>query len=600
MTTPEDTLRAVFGHAAFRPGQLEAIRAFEAGHDVQLLMSTGGGKSACYQIPAIRNAHRGLTLVISPLIALMDDQVRGLRQRHIRAIAIHSGMSWDDVKAARDEAREAVLLYVSPERLKSKRFRSWLKELGIWACVVDEAHCISQWGHDFRKDYRNLSALREFGGPIMAATATATPRVMDDVAAVLGLRDPVRVVGGLGRPNLTWGIRHIQGDIARADRAAELAREAVADGGRAIIYAATRKRVKAVYDLTRRAIKGVDWYHAGRTPAVRQRVQDAFAGGKTRVLVCTNAFGMGVDLPDIRAVIHVDAPGTFEGWVQEAGRAGRDGLPARCELLYSPKDALTQARLRGGNPPPGAEEGWRELERVIFGTGCRERAILERFGAEGGACGRCDACVEPSQVAEQVRATQERLRKSRAQRKKKVAEDNAVELTAAQLDTVVAFMDGLKKPLGRRLVVKGLRGSNAKDVKRKKLVENPHFGALRGVPEVALFRGLDRLLDEGRLVPKGKKYPTIWIADKAVRGPRSTRPRAPKETGLAADLRSWRRRESRRRRLKPYQVFNDKTLTAIVAARPQTIGELGAVFGMGETRLRKYGQAILEMVRNSD
>ena len=598
-----EALRLVFGHDAFRPGQRRGVDAMLAGRDALVVLPTGAGKSVCYQVPAVVLARRGRgpTLVVSPLVALMEDQVAALVKRGVGAAVLHSGLSWSEQRAVLDRAGELTMLYVSPERVKVKRFRSFLARTGFAAAVVDEAHCISEWGHDFRKDYGTLAVLKdELGLVVMAATATATPRVRAEIVSSLRLRDPVRIDGSFRRPNLRFEVELHSGDKVREERVAALLTElgiGSAGAGRAVVYAATRKRVKAVAaGLKKRRFK-VGWYHAGRTDGVRARVQAKFESGGLDVLVATTAFGMGVDHPDVRLVAHVQAPSTLESYYQQAGRAGRDGLPARCVLLYSAGDARTQARIRGASP--GAQAGWKALQDYVFAKRCRAAFIEGWFtGGEAKPCGCCDVCREPDSVASAVDGARQAMRdKARANQAKRREED-AMALSEAQRDVVVEFVAGLRKPVGKTVVAAGLRGSRAKRIKRARLEDNPHFGSLAGTPERVIIRAVEQLLAAGRLAPRGKKYPTVWIPDKRVRPKTTGRPKKPRATGLVADLKAYRRKEARRRRWKAYQVFPDATIEQIVALRPATSQELLEVKGMGPKRIQKFGEAILELVRS--
>jgi ATP-dependent DNA helicase RecQ len=603
----DGVLREVFGLDAFRPGQAEAVEAAMRGQDALIMMPTGGGKSLCYQVPAVALARqgRGKTVVVSPLIALMDDQVAALRARGVAAVALHSGL--EDAAKARAELKTAEIVYVSPERLAKPAARRALAAGGVALVAVDEAHCISQWGHDFRKDYLTLGVLRaEWGAPILALTATATGRVRDEICASLGMVRPLRVLGGVARPELSVHVEHHKGDKDRLVRLIAWIRARgldKPDAGRVIVYAATRKRVVDVAGaLNKAGIKAVH-YHAGRTTGARAKAQSAFADGDRAVMVATCAFGMGIDLPDVRLVVHAQASGSLESWWQEAGRAGRDGAPADAVLLYADMDGVTQARLRGRSPPPGAEQGWRALVDFAYGTTCRQAVVTRHFlDQPGEACGVCDVCRGGESVAAEVAEARARGTERRKTKAAKEEADASFPITPEHEAAILAFVGRLKRPCGRKLVAQALRGSVAEAVKRRGLVSLDGHGALKGVPELAIDGAIGELMAQGRLVKKGRKYPTVWLADRPVRptGDDAAAPkkaRAPRYQGLAKVIADWRRAESRKRRVKPYQVLDNATLAVIVAERPSTPDALASLPGIGPKRLERYADAILRMVR---
>ena len=345
-----DTLRAVFGFDGLRLGQESVVRAVMGGKDTLAIMPTGGGKSLCYQLPAL--CREGLTVVVSPLIALMKDQVDALRARGVAAAAVNSSLGAEEYRQAMHALRsgELRILYVAPERFGQEGFMRTLSESGVSLLAVDEAHCLSQWGHDFRPDYLRLGAVREALGmpPIVALTATATELVRKDIISTLRMQEPEVVISGFARDNLTFAISRCDGRREKFDRI----RRTIARWRKGIIYCSTRKNVMAVFKEISQAGANAVAYHAGMTDEEREYSQNAFISGRADVVVATNAFGMGIDRPDVRFVLHFEIPGSVEAYYQEAGRAGRDGEPAYCELLFNHADLKTQEFFFEGSNPP--------------------------------------------------------------------------------------------------------------------------------------------------------------------------------------------------------------------------------------------------------
>ncbi|MEM9177065.1 MAG: ATP-dependent DNA helicase RecQ [Myxococcota bacterium] len=606
-----DVLAEVFGHASFRPGQAEAVAAVLEGRDAAVLLPTGSGKSVCYQVPAIvlARAGRGTTIVVSPLIALMQDQVGALRGRGVAAGALHSHQDDDEQS---DTVRDLLagglsLLYVSPERAAKASFRRMLGRIDVALVAIDEAHCVSQWGHDFRPDYMLLRELRDVvDGPMIALTATATPVVLKEIETRLGLARPARIRTGFDRPNLSFAVQGLRTEKARTEATLAAIDAAGIRGrggaGRVIVYCSTRKVTERVAKSLRSSGLRVGHYHGGRTALARERAQQAVEQGRTRILVATNACGMGLDLPDIRLIVHYQTPGSLEAYYQEAGRAGRDGDPARCILFFGRADLQTQRRLAQSGPSSAAldqrrEDALGEIERYATEMACRHAGLVGHFtgGRDEPACGRCDVC-DGSAGDVDVDAN---------------GPDRSVPLEPlpeAVEDVIVSAVDRLSRPVGRKNLAQALRGGRAKSLARGGLLTMPEYGTLSDYEEDRLVAGIDTLLARGRLERTGKKFPTVWIPGKPVRAARTRGADSAGSSGaskrssryggdIARALDNYRKRSARKLGWKTYMVFQRKAMLAIDREEPSTLDALARIPGLGPAKIEKFGEDILEIVR---
>jgi ATP-dependent DNA helicase RecQ len=617
-----------FGHRVFRPGQEEIVRAALAGRDVLAVMPTGSGKSIGYQLPALLLP--GTTLVVSPLIALMKDQVDELNRRGIAAAAIHSLMPAAERQQVIEAAREGRwrLLYVSPERFANERFAAILSRVPLSRFAVDEAHCVSEWGHDFRPDYRRLAeaaarCLRADGGsgrpPILAFTATATPEVREDIVDMLALESPEVFVAGFDRPNLFLDVRRVTGDLEKQAILAELV-----GSRRALVYAATRKSSERAAHALRSAGLAAEAYHAGLADAERLRVQNAFAAGTARVVCATNAFGMGIDRPDVEAVVHYELPGSLEAYYQEIGRGGRDGRPADAILLWNYVDVRTREFLieredadedpRRPKGPTDLEqrERRRELERKKLrrmiayadSTGCHRATLLGYFGEKDvpsrcGACGNCGRrrALDPDQLLLLRKILSGVARGGERWGKRRIA----------------AMLTGRLEDLPDRLT--GLSTTGLLDGERPKTVEE-WIDAAVGAGLLAASEDAYRTLSltrPGRDVMAGRVARVELTLPEPPRSRGAARKRKSKSWDAAAAsggdfdrnaadptllgaLRHWRREESARRGVPAYVVLHDRTLEALAAARPSSLRALSEIPGIGPAKLAAYGSALLSLL----
>jgi ATP-dependent DNA helicase RecQ len=598
--TALDVLRDVFGHDAFRHGQREAVDALLADRDAVVLLPTGAGKSLCYQVPAIVRARLGLgtTIVISPLIALMNDQVRALTGRGVAAAALHS--QCDDAARTQTIGRlmrgELALLYVSPERAVLDGFKRLLGRARIAMIAIDEAHCVSQWGHDFRPEYMRLSELRAIDAlahvPMIALTATATPRVLAEITSGLELRTPSSVRGDFRRPNLAFEVAQI-GSRARLDATiAALERAGLRSrigAGRAIVYCSTRKQAEDVAAGLKEAGFAAAHYHAGRTALARERAQSGFSLGRTRVLVATNAFGMGVDYPDVRVVVHFGAPSSLEAYYQEAGRAGRDGELAHCLLLFHANDLMTQRRI-GQNGATGKrlallEDSLQGVAAYARAWTCRQRLLCAHFTGDVAldqpACERCDVCRDP------------------AGEQRPALEVPASVLGTTERELIVAALAAFGRAVGKGTLAKALRGSRAKPVVVNGLDRLAQHGALAASSEADIAETIELLIRERRLVRRGRKYPTVALpAAPKSRTPSARRGRDGSRTSsITVELDRFRKRIARELRWKAYMVFQRSVIVAIDRDRPDSLAALARIPGLGLSRITRFGDDLVAIVR---
>ncbi|WP_346817312.1 DNA helicase RecQ [Bacillus paramobilis] len=582
-TKAQELLASYFGYSSFRRGQDETIKNVLDGKDTVCIMPTGGGKSICYQIPAL--VFEGTTLVISPLISLMKDQVDTLVQNGISATYINSSISITEANQRIQLAKQGhyKLLYVAPERLDSMEFVDQLIDMKIPMIAIDEAHCISQWGHDFRPSYLHIHRILDYLPEkplVLALTATATPQVREDICNTLGINQENTIMTTFERENLSFSV------IKGQDRHAYLAdyiRQNQKESG--IIYAATRKVVDQLYEDLMKAGVSVSKYHAGMSDTDRNEQQELFLRDEVSVMVATSAFGMGIDKSNIRYVIHYQLPKNMESYYQEAGRAGRDGLDSACILLYSSQDVQVQRFLI--DQSTGESRFSNELEKLQNMTDychteqCLQSFILQYFGEEPKEdCGRCGNCTDDRESIDVTRESQ----------------------------MVLSCMIRTNQRFGKQMIAQVLTGSKNKKVIEFNFHTLPTYGLLsnRSVKEVSEF--IEFLISDELIAVEHGTYPTLKVTEKGkevllgkvnvLRKERVETKQIVQDHPLFEVLREVRKEIAQGEGVPPFVIFSDQTLKDMCAKMPQSESELLTVKGIGEHKLVKYGSHFLQAVQH--
>ncbi|NKI94468.1 DNA helicase RecQ [Rhizobacter sp. SG703] len=616
-TAPLQILQEVFGYTAFRGAQESIVDHVNADGDALVLMPTGGGKSLCYQVPAIarHRAGRGVALVVSPLIALMHDQVGALEEAGVHASFLNSTLTLDETQKIEREMMSGrlVMLYAAPERITTPRFLAQLDSLherGLLSLfAIDEAHCVSQWGHDFREDYLSLNVLHERypGVPRIALTATADDLTRADIIERLQLQDARVFISSFDRPNIRYGI--VEKDNARAQLLRFITDEHEGDAG--VVYCQSRKKVDETADwLKTEGINALP-YHAGMDADVRKRHQDRFLREEGVVMVATVAFGMGIDKPDVRFVAHLDLPKNIEGYYQETGRAGRDGLPADAWMAYGLADVVNQRRMIDESP---AGEEFKRGQRAKLDAllalaeahDCRRVRLLAYFGEASEPCGNCDNCLHPP------------------------ATWDATEASRKALSCIYRFHQNNGQRFGAGHLIDVLRGKTTDKVTQYRHQSLSTFGVGADLSEVQWRAVLRQLIALGHLRTEGE-YNTLELTASArevlrgevplllreaseapkgrrgsskgkgsgTKGGRDKPPPVPlDDDGLQrfAALKAWRAEVAREHGLPAYVIFHDATLAEMARAQPSSLGELGHISGVGAKKLEAYGSEILRVL----